>query len=232
MNKKQMTNDEKLKLSSLKEQELIHRESMEKLLLEEYKVLEADYQRIQQFRHSMGLFLLAASGVIWAFACNELPSNISIIVLVPALLSLGSLIWIVRYVPFVEDKAEYVRGVIAPWFGAGRGYFAKMAKNQFRIEPLTHDRLYSRWLAFFFGFPFQHIIILTSIAMFILLNKSSSLIEKLMIMGVAILFEILLLVLYLRVSRLPRDDRRFWFEFRQNYNGPCPDSFKPQSWEC
>ncbi len=207
------------------------RDGMDKLLLEEYKTIEAEIRRLQQFRHGMGLLLLAASGVTWAFALNKGATLGSALLLLPAVLSFGLLVWIIRYVPFVEALINYRKGIIEPWFGAGRLYFEGMAINKFKVDKMKRHLRYSRWQAFFLAFPFQHIIIWTSAVIFAFVNTDRSLYVSFCTIVVTSFLEAFLLIWYIIVSRLCGEDTRFWLTFRDRYKGCCPDSFRLQSWE-
>ncbi len=216
-------------------------ERIDQFLLKEYEARFSEYARLHQFIHNMGLTLLAVSGAIWAFCLttdNEPESGLFFAILLPGIFGIMSLAWIVRYRTSQNETEAYLRFVIEPWFGAGRGFFEHLAVNEYGISPPKHHRIdfdpYKRFAPFFVGFPFQHIIIWASVVIFaIMLPKSNDwVITFSFILIPTITFEVILLLKYQQKRNAHKKElEKLWVQFRNAYKGPCPDSFRPIDWD-
>jgi hypothetical protein len=193
-------------------------------LLEEYKKLHGEAERLWLLRLQMGVFLLGAAGVVWALCLREQGDTpvlgVEYMVLLPAIFGIVSLGWIIRYSRFVNDKSAYMEEIIERWFGVGQHYLREVAERDYglRVPPVT--RFY--WTRFFVAFPFQHVMIWASIAFYLLLATGEPGVKGKAVaaIGTAAAIECLLLWLYYRAMKATEHYRSFWREFRAAHGEP------------
>ncbi len=211
--------------------------TMSEFLLKEYEVFSAEYARIHQFRHNMGLTLMAISAAIWAFCFGRQESSGDPIarfaLLLPAVLGFASLVWIIRYAQQQTEKSAYMRFITEAWFGAGKGIFEHTAVNEYNIVPPVRRDQWRPTVSFFLGFPFQHVMILTSALLYTLETLRNPFDWREMLLPGALLMavEAIFLVWYLKNKGETRPFEEFHVQFREAYKGPCPASFRPTAWD-
>jgi len=135
-------------------------------LLEEWKHCKDLSSRHFQMRHNMGLLLIGGSSALWSlFFVKGSTGEFSFLLLAPGVLALLSLFWITRYTtPFISIKS-YADHYLSPLLKGKEELYRKKLAEAGIIKP--KEKGWSYW----YGFPFQHGIIATSLCFYIMFEK-------------------------------------------------------------